>query len=178
MRKLALLVAVATLGALGSSGVSLAQTGPDETVEILGGTTITPGESIQNDWRYDAATITVAPNDRVAWVNNTADEDAPHTITLVRESKLPDDFAAMEACYAPGQPCASALNRHGGGKNRKNVVEDDADNERGLDEPRDSRWVGVNKTFTARISAGDGATLYYLCALHPWMQGQINVEAP
>jgi hypothetical protein len=35
----------------------------------------------------------------------------------------------------------------------------------------------VNETFTARISADEGTTLYYLCALHPWMQGSIDVVA-
>jgi plastocyanin len=177
MRKLAVLVAVATLGALGSSGVGLADhTNADHSVEILGGTTITPGESIQNDWRFEARDIEVNPGDTVAW-HSVADEAAPHTVTLVRQSKLPQDLAEMEECYAPGQPCASALNRHGNRQNRRIIVEDDQDNERGLDEPRDSRWIKVNETFTARISADEGTTLYYLCAQHPWMQGSIDVVA-
>jgi hypothetical protein len=83
----------------------------------------------------------------------------------------------LEECYAPGHPCASALNRHGNRQNRKISVEDDQDTERGLDEPRDSRWVKGNQTLTARISADEGTTLYYLCALHPWMQGSIDVVA-
>jgi plastocyanin len=177
MRKLALLVVVATLGALGSSGVSLADhTSADHTVEILGGTTITPGASIQNDWRFAPRHIDVSPGDTVAW-HSVADEAAPHTITLVRQSKLPQNLAEMEQCYAPGEPCAGALRRHGNRQNRKFIVEDDQDDERGLDEPRDSRWVKANETLTARISSEGGKTLYYLCALHPWMQGSINVMA-
>ena len=34
---------------------------------------------------------------------------------------------------------------------------------------------GPHKTATVVVSAPAGTTLYYVCAIHPWMQGEIKV---
>jgi plastocyanin len=189
MRRLALLVGMAILGTVGNSGISSAQA-VDHNVLILGGPTIIPGESLTNNWRFEDRNIVVNPGDIVAWDNTGPDEDAPHTITLVRQSKLPANLREMQEClYDRGQPCRSALHRHGTSRprsissatspgNLKKILEDDKDNEHGLDEPRDSRWIRQQHYVRVHISAAPGTTLYYLCALHPWMQGSIEVVAP
>jgi plastocyanin len=49
----------------------------------------------------------------------------------------------------------------------------------GLDEPGDSLAIfpqGSHKSISAKVSAAPGTTLYFLCALHPWMQGKIVVK--
>jgi hypothetical protein len=112
----------------------------------------------------------------VAW-HSVADEAAPHTVTPRQAIQAPPGprgyggvLPARSAVRQRAQPARQSTER-------RIIVEDDQDNERGLDEPRDSRWIKVNETFTARISADEGTTLYYLCALHPWMQGSIDVVA-
>jgi plastocyanin len=164
---------------LATVGVAQARTQaqPAATVEILGGVTLVPEESITADWRFAPVEVTVASGETIRWENN-ADLPAPHTVTLVKQSKLPQDLAGLDACYAPGEPCSRALNRHGPRRDRKIVVEDEKDAEIGLDEPRDSRWIKgpIGSALTARVSADAGTTLYYLCAIHPWMQGRIVVQ--
>jgi hypothetical protein len=45
--------------------------------------------------------------------------------------------------------------------------------------PGDSLLFGGeldSQSISARVTAPAGTTLYYLCALHPWMQGSIKVR--
>jgi plastocyanin len=170
----AIVSSIAAVVTLAVGGVSLAQA--PEVVQIVGGITVTPNESLQIDFRFDPGTSTVARGETITWIEN-ADYKEPHTVTVVAQAKLPDTVAEVEACYAPGGPCRRALARHGTRQDRKYVAEDDADGEWGLDEPGDSRWIDPGKSYTARISAPAGRTLYYLCATHPWMQGSIEVQA-
>jgi hypothetical protein len=49
---------------------------------------------------------------------------------------------------------------------------------RGLNQEGDALVVlpgGAHKTASGIISAKAGTTLYYFCAIHPWMQGKIKV---
>jgi hypothetical protein len=46
----------------------------------------------------------------------------------------------------------------------------------GLDKVGDSLVLAPNGTVSAKISAKAGSTLWYVCAVHPWMQGRINVK--
>jgi len=45
----------------------------------------------------------------------------------------------------------------------------------GLDQPGDSLLILDGQTIGATISASAGTNLFYLCAIHPWMQGQLRV---
>jgi plastocyanin len=42
--------------------------------------------------------------------------------------------------------------------------------------PGDSLFQAPGKNVSAVVSAPAGTTLYYLCAIHPWMQGKIVVK--
>jgi hypothetical protein len=70
------------------------------------------------------------------------------------------------------QVCGAALEGHFGGGVPVPVLE--AGNT-GLDAPGDSLLLFPGGSVDGVISAPAGTTLYYLCALHPWMQGSITV---
>jgi hypothetical protein len=49
----------------------------------------------------------------------------------------------------------------------------------GLDRVGDSVAIqepGPHKSITIKVTAPAGTTLYFLCAVHPWMQGKIEVK--
>ena len=48
----------------------------------------------------------------------------------------------------------------------------------GLDTVGDSIAIqpGAHKTISATVSAPSGTRLYFVCAVHPWMQGKIVVK--
>lgn len=45
----------------------------------------------------------------------------------------------------------------------------------GLDSPGDSLFFD-DESISATVTAPAGTTLLYLCAIHPWMQGEIAVR--
>jgi len=49
----------------------------------------------------------------------------------------------------------------------------------GLDTVGDSIAIGPDpkhKKISVKVSAAPGTTLYFICAVHPWMQGKIVVK--
>ena len=66
--------------------------------------------------------------------------------------------------------CADALAAH----NVSGAVVDPGDD--GFNEPGDSLLFFPGKSISADLTAAPGTTLKYLCAVHPWMQGQITVN--
>jgi hypothetical protein len=70
----------------------------------------------------------------------------------------------------PGEPCGDALEAHFGAGP---VIDVDSP---GLDAPGDSLLFFAGESISAKISAAAGSTLFYLCAIHPWMQGSIIVR--
>jgi hypothetical protein len=49
-------------------------------------------------------------------------------------------------------------------------------NKPGVDGPGDSYFIAPTaKKLTFKVTAKKGTTLYFLCAIHPWMQAKVIV---
>ncbi len=187
-RKLLILVATVVLVvggsplAVGAPSIAAEPAQVDTTavaaeVDVVTDFVFVPGKSLELDFYFDPASIAVQHGQRVRWVQVGPYED-PHTVTVVTKADLPQTFEESEACFAEGAPCAEALAAHfpegeqGPFVRRVNV------GRTGLDQPGDSVWLepAVGNRISAPITAPAGTTLYYLCALHPWMQGSIIVK--
>jgi hypothetical protein len=112
----------------------------------------------------------------------------PHTFSLVEKGTLPKSKAAEKSCFTPGHICMSIAKWHGlNPKTEKisiNPVEagpkgwSTAGNNKG--KKGDSWFTGESKKGThiiEKVTAKAGTTLYFVCAVHPWMQGSVKVEA-
>jgi plastocyanin len=169
--------AVLTLAAMAVP--ASAATAPAVTVEVRGGDILQPGQFIKNNFRFVPRNITVNSGDVVRWVDRDRDEDDPHTVTIARKADLPQNIAQLEACYEPGALCAETIEAHDplsdfmppfdfrvtrGGP--------------GLNARGDSLLFGgpFDQAIRAPVTAAAGRTLYYLCVIHPWMQGSITVQ--
>jgi len=139
-------------------------------VRTTGDEKVVPNSMVQATLRFTPGMIKAASGGEVTWTHDDATTD-PHTVTIVEEfpgATLEEIFG----CGAPGGPCAEALAAHmAGGFNP--VVNVGAP---GLDSPGDSLFLFDDQSVTATISAPSGSTLLYLCAIHPWMQGTIQVQ--
>jgi hypothetical protein len=113
----------------------------------------------------------------------------PHTFSLVTKSSLPKTKPAEKSCFTPKHICfAIAEWQHFNPKTEKvglNTVKagapgwDTSGNATGT--TGDSWFTGETKSgthITQVVSAKAGTTLYFMCAIHPWMQGAIKVVAP
>lgn len=154
------LAVVAGVGAAASPGV----------VAARGGERFVPNALIQSTFRFSPGQVSAATGQTLTWVDEDMAAEEPHTATLVDEADLPTDVEEVFECQAPGEPCGDALAAHFGGGTA--VIDVGSP---GLDAPGDSLLFLPDGSISGTISAPAGSTLFYLCALHPWMQGSISV---
>jgi plastocyanin len=167
MRRVAIVTVAIALAVVAGGGASASPL----TVAVRGGEQFVPNALIQSTFRFSPGPISATTGQTVTWVDADQVADEPHTITVVAQADLPTDIEeALLEC--PEGPCGAALAGHFGGGVPVPVLE--AGNA-GLDAPGDSLLLLPGGSVDGVISAPAGTTLYYLCALHPWMQGSISV---
>lgn len=111
----------------------------------------------------------------------------PHTFSLVERGTLPKTKAAEKACFTPGHICMSIAKWHGFNPKTEKITVNPvkagplgwstAGNNKG--KKGDSWFTGEARKGThtiEKVTAKAGTRLYFICAVHPWMQGSIKVE--
>ncbi|HEX2404212.1 MAG TPA: hypothetical protein VHM29_05875 [Acidimicrobiia bacterium] len=164
MRKFMVALGAALLLAL---SIDVAAGASPTTVAVRGSERFVPNAMIQSTFRFSPGPISVSQGQEITWVDEGQVAD-PHTVTVVAE--LPATVEEVFECGAPDEPCGEALDAHFGGNAQ--VVDVGGP---GLDTPGDSLLLLPDGSISAVVSAPVGATLLYLCAIHPWMQGSISV---
>jgi plastocyanin len=159
------------------AGPALAQA--TKTVEVRGGDILNPGQFVKNNFRFQPKNISVTSGSVVRWVDNDKDADDPHTVTIADQADLPQTIEQGDACFEPGGLCIQTLEAHDPGLDEVppfNFVVNVGGP--GLDARGDSLLFGgpFAQSVEAQVTAPAGSTLYYLCVIHPWMQGRINVR--
>jgi plastocyanin len=159
------------------AGPALAQA--TKTVEVRGGDTLNPGQFIKNNFHFQPKNISVTSGSVVRWVDNDKDADDPHTVTIADQADLPQTIEQGDACFEPGGLCIQTLEAHDPGLDELppfNFVVNTGGP--GLDARGDSLLFAgpFAQSVEAQVTAPAGSTLYYLCVIHPWMQGRINVR--
>lgn len=171
MTKLFALVAVMALmlGALSLTGAGASE--PDETVRIRGENEVKINQRIQSTLSFHDEKARVEQGETLTWVREETTGE-PHTITLADADDLPGTFDEVFECGGPGTACEPA----GGHFTDPPTPVINAGAE-GLDAVGDSLLMGPGEDMVAAtVSAPAGTTLAYLCAIHPWMQGTIEVR--
>ncbi len=155
------LVAGATAGSAGAA-----------TVRTRGGPEFKPNEYVRDTLHFAPGRITVRPNARVTWIDRDRAPE-PHTVTVVRRRERPDMLNELFQCRACQLANAHLVDPNdpnsGVARVRVNVGAP------GLNARGDSLFLAPGGRISARVTARVGSTLYYLCAIHPWMQGSIRV---
>jgi plastocyanin len=172
MRRLILVVAVLGLTAVATVGIATAESG--KTVHTRGDEVLRPNQSIRSDLRFSPGSATIESGDTVTWVHSD-DTEAPHTVTIATENQLVQTFSDFVLGTCPDCDAASGAALAGHFPGGPPVLElDDGDGE--FDDPGDSVLFFPGQTFAKQINSPAGTTLFYFCAIHPWMQGSISVK--
>jgi hypothetical protein len=102
----------------------------------------------------------------------------PHSLSFVKKSQLPKTNKAIDNCQNPGHICFKIGVAHQFDPQTGNVAKPVVDvNKPGVDGPGDSFYIAPkDKGLSFKVTAKKGRTLYYVCAIHPWMQGSIKVR--
>lgn len=190
MRRLATLTALVVTAL--SSSVLLGSADTGRTVTIRGIEHFVPNTLVFADFRFSPGPLSVKSGGSVTWTNETAD---PHTVSIVDPADLPTTISQVFQCGAPGTICALVAACHfpngfgPGGPippispqcgNAKNGQLSTAFSTATPTVVGDSTLIGspsvpLPSTVTFKIAAPSGSTLHYMCVIHPWMQGEIDV---
>ena len=107
----------------------------------------------------------------------------PHTFSLAEESLIPGTRREGEKCFSPGRICldiaaAHEFNEKTGKVNRPVVRAGKSGWNRVFTRnAKGDSWYTekLGASFSQKVTAAAGTTLYYVCAIHPEMQGKIDV---
>ena len=169
---LASLAALVVLCALAST----ASAGTDPTVFIKDG---------KDGLRFEAPK-TIANGENLAVVNLTNPHKVgPHTFSLVTKSSLPKTPKARQLCFTPKHICKAIAGWHGvkgnGPVKTNPVIGSNGWSTLGSVTKKGDSWFTGEKPGTSIVepvafdTTAGPTRIYFLCAIHPWMQGTINV---
>lgn len=135
---------------------------------------------------FDAPKTIVAGEDLKVLNKTNPRQVGPHTFSLVTQGSLPKTPKARQLCFTPKHICMSIAKWHGvkgNGPVKVNPVETGVagwDTLGNLNKEGDSWFTGnkpktsITQPVSVDTSAGP-SRIYFLCAIHPEMQGSINV---
>ncbi len=130
---------------------------------------------------------TIVAGESLEVLNQTnAKQVGPHTFSLVRKGYVPKTPNARRLCFTPHHICQAIAHWHGvkgEGPPTKNPAEaglEGWDTMGTLTKKGDSWFTGQKPraSYTQAVSASAGTRIYFVCAVHPWMHGSIEVVAP
>jgi len=111
----------------------------------------------------------------------------PHTFSLVTQGSLPKTPKAAKGCFSPKHICLSIAQWHGfNPKTEKITINPVEAGPKGwstmgsTSKKGDSWFTGEKKTGTSntQLVTAQPGTLHFICAIHPEMQGSVEVLPP
>lgn len=163
MKRLLGIVAIAVpmilLGSVAGAGAGV--------IKTLGDNHFVPNALVQSTLKFVPGPSRVASGGTLTWVHADRTEE-PHTVSIVDETDLPGTIEEVFECPV----CQEIFEAHFAGGVFNPVVDV---GEPGLDTRLDSLFFEHGEEVSAVVSAPAGTTLHYLCLIHPWMQGTIEV---
>jgi hypothetical protein len=182
LRALALVIPAAAFAAfVGSSSLA----GAAETAPETGATAVIKMELTHGKLKF-VAPETVAQGDQLEVENETNPKQVgPHTFSLVTKGSIPKTANARHNCFTPKHICLAIAKWHDFNPKTEKIsinpvkvgaagwsTMGNATGKKG-----DSWFTGEKKgtSITQRVTAEPGTTLYFQCAVHPWMHGKVTV---
>jgi hypothetical protein len=129
---------------------------------------------------------TVHEGEELRVVNDTSPSMVgPHTFSLVTKGSLPKTPKLRKECFTPGKICMGIAGWYGlkGEESPKNPLVDVGnegwDTMGTVTKKGDSYFFGKKGASIEQVvTAKAGTTLYFMCAVHAFMQGSIKVLPP
>ncbi|MBS1860382.1 MAG: hypothetical protein JSS68_01580 [Actinobacteria bacterium] len=129
---------------------------------------------------------TVHEGEELEVVNDTMPSmTGPHTFSLVTKGSLPKTPKARQTCFTPGKICMGIAKWYGlkGKESPKNPLvkagKEGWDTMGTATKKGDSYFFGKKgESIDQKVTAKAGTTLYFICAVHAFMQGSIKVLPP
>jgi hypothetical protein len=184
MRHRKLVSAIVVVGAIaaGGSAVAVAASSAPRhtTINAVTSMKVAINRYIQDGTRWQKDVYSVKSGGTITIVNLAA-SDGPHTFSVVKKSQLPRTVAQITNCKI----CQTIASEHGADPSsnappkflftENGVGSNTAPN---VDRPGDSAFIAPQQKakVTLKVTAKPGTTLYFICAVHPWMQAKLLVQ--
>jgi hypothetical protein len=128
---------------------------------------------------------TVTQGEELEIVNTTNPRQVgPHTFSLVQPGLIPKTKPQRQNCFTPKHICMSIAKWHKFNPKTEKVGVNPTSagaagwSTMGTNKKKGDSWfTGETKgtSITAVVNAKAGTTLYFMCAVHPWMHGKVKV---
>ena len=165
MKRLAALLAATGLIVVTTVVASSAARSP-KTIKAIGRNSFLRNALIQSTFRFAQDRVVVATNETIKFTSASAGPE-PHTLTIIPKSLRPNNVGDVFGC----RYCQKVLRRHSSTHSHRLNA-----GAAGLNQRGDSLFAAAHKSISAKVTAPKGSTLYFVCAVHPWMQGKILVR--
>jgi hypothetical protein len=172
------IAAVAAIVALAIAVPALAGGPPTRvTQKVVGGVKFVPNRSISDTMHFRKDRLSVAKGGTITLVDTTKQ---PHSFSLVTKNQVPRKASDVDACFEKG-PCGKLAVDHGAinpdtGEEQDPTTPLVNKGKAGFNQPGDSVLIPPGGRTKVKVTSAQ--SLYYICAIHPWMLGAINAPAP
>jgi hypothetical protein len=185
--RVGLAVAVAVVAAAVAVPAFAATTPRTVTETTVGGAKFVPNRMFADTMHFKKGTIAIKSGGTLNINDKTGEV---HTFSLVKKSEVPRNARQADNCFSKGV-CGKLAVDHGAvnpetGEEQEPTTPLVNVGKAGFNQPGDSvvlppaGGASAAKARASRtslkITAAKGKTLYFICAIHPWMQGKINVR--
>ena len=190
MRRWGLSAAAVLIAAGAATSVAFASAGTTTVIKAVEKDKVVINRFFGQGWHYSPGTLHVKSGSEIRFEFGSPGPEL-HTLTIVPKAELPRTVAQVNKCAVcnialahlqnpaavqnGAQPIVASWYLHAG----KPAANGDA----GLSVTGDSLLIessgpptGPHASITIRVTAKPGTTLHFLCAIHPWMQGKIQVS--
>jgi hypothetical protein len=145
------------------------------TLRIIGGPKFKANRSFSDTSRFAQDVVDINSGGRLTIRDVTRQE---HTLSVVRRGQVPRNLGQVNRCFGPG-PCDDIAVDHGAVDPETGDQQEPTEplvnkGAAGFNQPGDSVIIPPRRKVTVRVTANKD--LYYLCAIHPWMLGRLNVD--
>jgi plastocyanin len=152
-----------------------ATTAPSNVTQTaVGGAKFVPNRLMADTMHFKKDVIRIKKGGTIALVDKTK---APHSFSLVKKGQVPRTARGVDACFGKG-PCDELALAHGAINPDTGEEQDPTTplvnvGKAGFNQPGDS--VLIPPGGKSKVKVTGSQDLYYICAIHPWMQGKIDV---
>lgn len=161
-------------GSKGAGGSKGAPGNKHAKLLIKGGSSVKINKYSKDSVHWTPGNVTVPSGATLTIANMSPDPD-PHTFSIVNKSQLPRTLQQAENCKV----CEQIAQAHGVNPREEShgppPIPTVEPGKNGFDEAGDSQFIGPHQTVKVKITAKPGTKLYFMCAVHPWMQGVVKV---
>ena len=172
-RRLAILLAVLALAVVaGSAGAGTAR-GSDRTIRTGGTEAFIPNAKIYSTLRFEPGHIVIKSGETIT-LTKADKTEAPHTLSIVDAADVPTNVEGVFGCGEPGTVCDEVFQLLGQGP--PPAVTEGPGTAAGIDGRLDTLVIFPGDSVSAPVTAPAGSTLHFMCAIHAWMQGTIDVQ--